>query len=173
MEGADERLTDTAAQKHTLSPPKRSHLPAVWVVATAWGGGQFNGGKGHRSQTAISGCGLNVSDSRLSAARGLCSFGGAYRSSTSGCKQFNSISAKLEMQQPEDEGKQPPAKMQQSSVSWFTILKGRECLRQQAFHLSALGLNVKSLFSSALKCVFFILVFLCSDSAVRWGQNKY
>lgn len=87
MEGADGRLADThgCAKTHP-APPKRSHLLAVWAVAltaTARGGGQFNRGKGHRSQTVISVCGLYVSDSRVHAARGLCPFGGAFRSGTS------------------------------------------------------------------------------------------
>lgn len=49
-----------------------------WLGWLGWpgsGGGWFTGGKGHRSAAVRSVCGLNVSDSRLRAARGLCSLG--------------------------------------------------------------------------------------------------
>lgn len=164
--------------KNTPCPPKQSHLLAlgeVALAATAWGGGQFNRGKGHRSQAVISGCGLNVSDSCLSAARGLCSFGGAYRSSTSLGLDVNKNFSKTgnaaaggwrETTSCQNATFQCVLINNPEGKRMFTSASlSPQCIRSECLN--------KSLFSRALKCVFFILVFLCSDSAVRWGQNKY
>lgn len=142
--------THTAVQKHTLSPrpedPSCSRSDRWHRQQQHWVGweGQFNGGKGHRSQTVRSVCGLNVSDSHLRAAQGLCSLGRAECSSTSSglnvSKNFSKIGNAAAWGWRETASCQI---VQHSSVFWLTILKGRECWCQQELHLSGSGPNVQ------------------------------